>query len=843
MSILVVPGVVQIFFTLLNKKHCISVQCFFYFLLSTLIYKILIKRGVNMVKEIKILSLFSGIGAFEKALTRLGIQYELVGFSEVDKYAIKSYCAIHNIDPSLNIGDISKVDEKSLPDFELITYGFPCFTAGTLIMTDKGYRKIEDIEAGDYVLTHTGRFKKVLKTMKRKTNEIYRLKTMCSEDLLVTEEHPFYVRKMKRIWDNTKRRHIRVFDNPQWVKVKDLNEEYYVGLVINKKEELPSWYGYKYYKHKTEKHVNTLDFTDKNFWWLVGRYLGDGWISIQKRKNHPNSPNYRTIICCGKNELKEVLERLDGLFKYSVSEERTVYKIHIVNKELTLYLMQFGRGAKNKKLTKDIFNLPVEYLKEFLEGYISADGYKGDKNIRVSSVSPELIYGIGYCIAKVYKRPFSVYKYSYKNKSIIEGREVNQSDVFEIRFKLTTDKQDKAFYEDGYIWFPIYQLKKENIKTYVYNMEVEEDNSYTANNIIVHNCQDLSVAGKQKGLIDKEGNKTRSGLLFDVLRIIKHKKPKYAIAENVKGLVSKKFKKDFDWMLAELESYGYNNYWKVLNAKDYGIPQNRERVFIISIRKDIDDGSFKFPEPLGCKLRLRDLLEKWVDEKYYIPDDKVKQLIDSLKDKAVHPIINVDKVKTRHWGRRIKQNNEEILTLTATDRHGILINNGQIKVKEDETSSCLDANYHKGLDNHGARTGILEVKPIFLGYLTENKTKSSLQGRRVHSEEGTSITITASGGGLGGHSGLYLVKNNRKINDKTLELEIYFRIRRLTPLECWRLMGFDDEDFWKAKNAGISNTQLYKQAGNSIVVNVLEEIFRNVFTNYISDDKNIKLVV
>lgn len=108
-------------------------------------------------------------------------------------------------------------------------------------------------------------------------------------------------------------------------------------------------------------------------------------------------------------------------------------------------------------------------------------------------------------------------------------------------------------------------------------------------------CQDISNAGKQKGFVDEKGHRTRSGLFFEALRIIDDYRPKFAIAENVKALTSKKFKEEFETVLESLNEVGYNNYWAVLNAKDYGIPQNRERVFIISIRKDIDKG-FTFPD-------------------------------------------------------------------------------------------------------------------------------------------------------------------------------------------------------------------------------------------------------
>lgn len=106
-------------------------------------------------------------------------------------------------------------------------------------------------------------------------------------------------------------------------------------------------------------------------------------------------------------------------------------------------------------------------------------------------------------------------------------------------------------------------------------------------------CQDISLAGLQKGFSDN-GERTRSGLFFEALRIIEDTKPRVAIAENVRNLVSKKFANEFQIVLDSLEQAGYNNYWQVLNSKNYGIPQHRERLFIVSIRKDLDDGKFKF---------------------------------------------------------------------------------------------------------------------------------------------------------------------------------------------------------------------------------------------------------
>lgn len=146
-------------------------------------------------------------------------------------------------------------------------------------------------------------------------------------------------------------------------------------------------------------------------------------------------------------------------------------------------------------------------------------------------------------------------------------------------------------------------------------------------------CQDISVAGKQRGF-EHEGERTRSGLFFEALRIIEFLQPEYAIAENVKALTGKKFTAEFETVLTSLEKAGYNNYWKVLNAKDFGIPQNRERVFIVSIRKDIDKHDFTFPEGRPLTLRVKDLLEPVVDEKYYLKSQKADDLIRQILAKT-----------------------------------------------------------------------------------------------------------------------------------------------------------------------------------------------------------------
>ena len=248
-------------------------------------------------------------------------------------------------------------------------------------------------------------------------------------------------------------------------------------------------------------------------------------------------------------------------------------------------------------------------------------------------------------------------------------------------------------------------------------------------------CQDFSVAGLQRG--GDEGSKTRSSLMWNTVEIIKHCKPKYVIWENVKNVLSKKHKHNFDKYLKTLELLGYTNYWKVLNAKDYGVPQNRERVFVVSILGE--HKPYEFPNPIKLEKRLKDILEIEIDDKYYLSEKVQKRFKQTKSDNGENSIIGTTAPEFRTIGQRdLVYSKEGIMgTLVATD------------------------------------------------YKQPKQILETIQGD-------TSI-------------------------------------RKLTPRECFRLMGLNDKDIDKIQMTKISDTQQYKLAGNSIVVPVLEEIFKNLF--------------
>ena len=355
-------------------------------------------------------------------------------------------------------------------------------------------------------------------------------------------------------------------------------------------------------------------------------------------------------------------------------------------------------------------------------------------------------------------------------------------------------------------------------------------------------CTDISVSGLQKGFIDEKGEKTRSGMYYEGIRILRYKKPALSIIENVKNLIGKRFKKEFEMILSDLDEAGYNSYYKVLNAKDFGVPQNRERVFIVSIRKDLDNGKFIFPEGFDNGIRLKDILEYEVDEKYYISSEKVQRFITQLtsrdyKDpiiindnavKQIGNIVNTGNFDNPQRGRIYSQNGcsptlnccgggglePKILQVIEKQQMGIDKSLNDTKVIDN--ANCITAREDRGISNRKSEgTAVLKVLLSQKGEKFERKTDVA------------NALLARDYKGFANQPG-----------NGVIELEnLSIRIRKLTPKECFRLMGFDDSAY-EAASKVVSNSQLYKQCGNSIVVDVLYYIFVELYKAmpYLFDD-------
>lgn len=496
-------------------------------------------------------------------------------------------------------------------------------------------------------------------------------------------------------------------------------------------------------------------------------------------------------------------------------------------------------------------------------------------------------------------------------------------------------------------------------------------------------CQDFSSAGKQAGAmysckdcghkynpLEQHFSKrnqcpncnsanieiTRSSLVVHYLRFLHDKKPKFAIYENVKNLQNKSFRSTFDLFLKEVEDYGYNVFWQVLNAKDYGIPQNRERIIAIFIRKDICKGDFMFPEKLENRMRIKDILQENVEEQYYLPkqrsDTLIKKLIINDKlienyetddEKTIFKMINLFDVLDKEYqvrrvyvenksgddlpicvasrGRnpenpglrvaglpteqRLEINtNDTTNTLTSVQKDNYILEKDLpaiMKNERTEYGKTIRKDYESGkikeklgnmrdltVREDGISNTLTTVQKD--NYLLEYKEKKPIDKtwlfkkyKKFYDTYGyipefftpwtckeikeVLPTQTTLCGSMTNISGVCILdKEQRKVVKEICEdLQIAYRIRRLTPRECFRLMGFNDKLYEKARyyteeekselkkynteidlNGNerairVSSSQLYRQAGNSIVVDMLYYIFKKLSEEYQENFENISV--
>ena len=291
-------------------------------------------------------------------------------------------------------------------------------------------------------------------------------------------------------------------------------------------------------------------------------------------------------------------------------------------------------------------------------------------------------------------------------------------------------------------------------------------------------CQDFSNAGLRKG--GAEGSGTRSSLLWECRRAISSKMPKYILFENVKGLMSYKFLPYFRKWQNELASFGYSNFAKVINAKDFGIPQNRERIFMISILDE--NASYHFPEPFLLTKRIKDVLEQNVDEKFYLKASQIDYIYSTSKNGI----------------KRIGAHDMDDVANTII-------------------STCFKGDYMNCIK-----------EPVACAMRGRNPEKPSDRKTGLHTEQRLEI-------------GCPVCNTITSVQKDSLILEQNFKIRKLSPRETLRLMDVDDEDIDKIFAIGISNTQIYRMGGNSIVVSCLYHIFRKLFIEKENENKQLTL--
>jgi len=576
---------------------------------------------------------------------------------EVSPSDLKGYTQCHFF---AGIGGWSLALERAgIPStFPLFTGSCPCFVAGTLVLTQRGQINIEEVVPGDFVLTHTGRFCKVL-NVQRSLKETIIIKGQGLNEIETTAEHPFYAKKSSI--DYHRKSYTccqKVFKTPpQWVEAQFLKGYHWANVrkvpkmnippipVINGEDTGLSFVSGKWkirislkgksiylgsYKEKEEakrireeyilkngnrKHYNNVpaDRYSIEFAFFLGYWIGDGWTT-EKSKNKGR------VFICGSRKDGDFLINIAkkaGL-SGSLSSARTGMRYCIRSKTLCKWLNEeFGAGASTKKIPSWIFGQDNLFKKSFLDGLLAADGCDDLKNgnkigVSLSTTSKNIAIGTRILFNQL-GMSCTMSKVHPHRQCIIENRLVHEKDLYKVRGGYSI----KCFrFDEQYGWGLVRSVNKTGIIKPVFNLQVEGDNSYVADGIIVHNCQSFSTAGRQSGFEDERD-------LWPVFfNLIKECKPELVFGEQVKNAVK------FGWLdrlHADLETAGYAVGNAVLGAHSSGAPHIRQRIYWVADSgrgqcqqfkraqgnvffgpsDDGTDGGMSDPEHVGCDKQTR----------------------------------------------------------------------------------------------------------------------------------------------------------------------------------------------------------------------------------------------
>jgi DNA (cytosine-5)-methyltransferase 1 len=516
------------------------------------------------------IDLFAGIGGMRRAFEGSG--GKCVFTAEWNRHALETYVANHGAEHPI-IGDITKQDAAEIPDHDLLVAGFPCFPAGTLVETDDRNVPIESLKVGDLVATHRHRLRPVLTVMERDGAPLYQVKVTGVPSFSTTDEHPFYVRRRTRSYNRATKRHDVSFGAPEWVAASELDSDCFAALPMDE--------------------VGSDDTRTEAFWYMVGRWLGDGWtVDIPRTEvGREGQRSKRAVICTAIDDCESLKTKIEEAgFHGVVSNERTIAKIHICNGDLTEFLKGFGKGAGEKQVPRWVQSLPKSKLAALWSGWLDADGHrlKGSKDkYEVTTVGRGLALSMARVARNAFGRVACIRRSKVASTTVIEGRTVNQHTQFKVT--LAARNGGMTFIDDGFAWVKVKSVKLTGETARVYNVEVEEDNSYVAEGVVVHNCQPFSISGvtKKNALGRKHGfaDETQGTLFFDVARIIDAKRPRMFMLENVKNLRDHDKGRTFEIIRRTLaEELGYTVSWQVMDSSAW-VPQKRRRIFIVGVRE------------------------------------------------------------------------------------------------------------------------------------------------------------------------------------------------------------------------------------------------------------------
>lgn len=817
---------------------------------------------------------FAGVGGVRLGLERAG--HRCLWSCEIDPFVRRVYGERFGRAPEA--ADINAVQPRDIPNADLWAGGFPCFPAGTLILCKSGFKDVSAVVVGDEVLTHLGRWKPVTATMRRQAPTIL-LKGQGHYGLRTTAEHPFYAVETGRLWNNDRRQYDKTWSAPAWTDAKDMNGKSWATPTAFPPSKPPP-----VLREGAERARSVPDLTPELFW-VLGYWLGDGWLNMSPRHDRPAGQTHGKVLLtvpdCDADELQKRIEAA-GLHATRAKDSPavTTTKFIICSKPLCRWLLtHFGQYSDGKRIPSWVYGLPRQLLDQVYDGYMWADGSDlsaGAAGQRATTINKNMALGFR-IIGSILGMSTGLYFDKRPATTVIEGREVNQASSYTVTFY--PNDRSMTHRVGGHVFSKVKSLVDDGLVCEVFNFEVEEDNSYVADGIVVHNCQDLSAAGQRKGL--ERG--TRSGLVWKLLDLAADVRPRWLLLENVLGLLSIDKGRGFGRLLAGLDEAGYSDVaWRVLDARWHGVPQRRRRIFLLARRAgdgpspgevllepagsgwDPAQGGETGPKAArgarrGAARAGRVSAARGTEEGESEAEEEVSPPLGTPSPSAGHrcdPFDGGGALVERHAatltagvstpgvrppGRR-KEDDENLVVVAGAFNSTAESGRGGNGWSED-VSPPVRVGTGIGIPSPPAvvlgRAGA-PTEPGWVGYHV-NAAQSTAKERHAF-ESDYARCLDTTGGFAAGQGGTILLQEGEPIvaqchgtnvgplaslrtgHNETSGVPFTLSsvgVRRLLPLECERLMGFPDD--WTALE-GATDAQRYKACGNSVAVPVLAGI-------------------
>ena len=680
------------------------------------------------------------------------------------------------------------------------------------------------------MLTHKGRFRAVTETGTNFADKTYAVKFQCGTETIVTENHPYYIRDRYFQYVSRDTPKKRMLTEPNWIEVCDLDSNSFGATpIMSEESDIPEL-------------TNELCY-------MIGRYIADGHIAHYRRKDRIDSYTHNVIFSIGEDKAEEFEKNIKTYHYCKSKHGQSVYRYIFSSEWLEYLIVGLGLGdkASEKVISAQILNLPKDKLKAVIEGYLSGDGYYAEKQNKwfASTISHNLAITFALAVQKVYGTNCNIHYDDKRKTNVICGRTVNQSPIYTMEFKKSLSGKEKVVIDDGFVWSSL-KYKEECGPAVVYNISVAEDESYVANNMVVHNCTKFSIANnKDRETFPYSGEGWE--LFYNGLLAKEKWKPDYILFENNHSIAQ-----PIKDAVSECLGVGYT---MIDSAKVSA--QQRKRCYWTN---------FDVPQPEDRGILLRDILESGIvdREKSYALKHQQGNARDYIKKNHTQVAFEPIRVGTiENEAQREDFDSKQYrvyspdgkATTLCGQGGGVGAKTGLYAVPVNETADgkaqCLRATYYKdGMRNMIGNTidrKTCVAQPIKMltegemdymvrsvadgrthfdfGYIQDaTKDKGKCLTANIHKGVPYNVCIERADGTM---TPVYEVRDGAiKYKDIWYPINLpdgYYIIRKLTVNECRRLQTIPD--WYKMP---VSATQSYKMLGNGwtneVIMHILSQI-------------------